>query len=108
METLQYLPLLTDGGLPKGISLVAPLLLNRNRAEREYMDFLDRVSAMSRGFIEDKNAVQRFQAELERWRFKNPAGGLFAALSYQAFSKIAPNWWQLEDQRTALLERLKV
>jgi hypothetical protein len=51
--------------------------------------------------------TNKFVAEDARVRFKNPLGMLFLQYSTPGFGKVSENYWNTEDQRVALLARLK-
>jgi len=51
--------------------------------------------------------TNKFVAEDARVRFKNPLGMLFLQYSTPAYGKVSENYWNTEDERAALLARLK-
>lgn len=85
------------------------LLFNPNRTEREYISYLHRCCQLlqERRMDELEQLVNQTEGRLADWRLKNPFGQLFTAMALPAFQKIGSHFWEVEDQRKALLARFE-
>jgi hypothetical protein len=84
-------------------------LFNPNRTEREYADYLTESCELlqNKHWDRSEKIAAAFEAKVTSWQLKNPVGRLFGAMALPAFQKIAKNFWQAEDQRVALINRLQ-
>jgi hypothetical protein len=85
------------------------LFFNPNRSEREYSDFLNEVCQL----VQDRKldttdpALQRLESNMTSWHPKNQLGRKLMTMAMPAFKKIFVIFWETEDRRLALLQRLQ-
>jgi hypothetical protein len=92
-----------------GNRFLVRLFFNPHRSEREYSDFLNEASrlAQQRKLDRMNENAAAYAAKISSWRLKNPVGQQLIAMALPAFQKTFGRFWEVEDQRLALLKRLQ-
>ena len=104
---------MSDDSIQSAIILDQPfwylLFFNPNRSEREYGDFLDEVCQLvqQRKLASTDPAFQQLEVEIDAWSLKNPLGRKLKTMALSPFKKIFVIFWETEDRRLALLQRLQ-
>lgn len=86
-------------------------MCNLNLTEQELMDFLQQSAryAQQRQFQAMREYKVQFQSRQKAWyRIKNPVGRTLLAMALDLdLAKVAEKLWKVEDERLALLKRLR-
>ncbi len=90
------------------LNLVSPLLYNRCHTANLAGGLLSELEAFAALRQSDRIGPREEQFAIQEGRpqFKNMMGTVLLDLSLPAFSKLVGTYWQVEDQRAALLARL--
>jgi hypothetical protein len=86
-----------------------PLIFNPHRTEREYGEILNacQTTATRRATTKAPKTDRGIDEEMSAWSLKNPVGRALHSLALPAFSKVIENTWIAEDQRMALIRKLR-
>jgi hypothetical protein len=81
------------------------LYFNRNRFEREYVEYLRHATELAAARQIDR--LKEIENPDRSWTIKNLIGIFFEDMAKPAFAKVVTVFWQAEDQRLALLAQLQ-